>query len=64
VNGKGEASTLVQEMRLRDLIWYYNYTRMTPDIFDQLLSLVGPIIQKQETTNFACNSITNNIKVC
>ncbi|KYN50030.1 hypothetical protein ALC62_00057 [Cyphomyrmex costatus] len=46
---KGEASALVQEMRFGDLNWYYNYTRMTPNTFDKLLYLVGPIIQKQDT---------------
>lgn len=46
---RGEASTLVQEMRLGDLNWYCNYTRMTPNIFERLLHLVGPIIKKQET---------------
>lgn len=46
---KSEASTLVKEMSLRDLTWYYNYTRMLPERFMELLELVGPIVQKQET---------------
>lgn len=46
---RGEASTLVQEMRFRDLVWYYNYTRMMPESFDELLNLIEPIIRKQET---------------
>ncbi|XP_071652226.1 uncharacterized protein [Temnothorax longispinosus] len=46
---RGEASILVQEMRFRDVVWYYNYTRMMPDSFDELLNLIEPIIRKQET---------------
>jgi len=42
---KREASTMVQEMTE----WYYNYTRMMPESFDELLNLVEPIIRKQET---------------
>ncbi|XP_024886829.1 protein ANTAGONIST OF LIKE HETEROCHROMATIN PROTEIN 1-like [Temnothorax curvispinosus] len=36
-------------MRFRDVVWYYNYTRMMPDSFDELLNLIEPIIRKQET---------------
>lgn len=32
-----------------DLEWYYNYTRMMPESFNELLNLVEPIIRKQET---------------
>lgn len=46
---RSEASSLVQEIRLHDLDWYYNYTRMTPECFDELLILIEPIIRKQET---------------
>lgn len=46
---RGEGSALVQEIRLEDSLWYYNYTRMTPEYFDILLNLVKPFIQKQET---------------
>lgn len=48
---KREASTMVQEIRFRDLEWYYNYTRMMPESFDELLNLVEQIIRKQ-VTNF------------
>lgn len=46
---RGEASILVQEMHLRNVVWYYNYTRMMLDSFDELLHLIESIIQKQET---------------
>lgn len=40
---------LVHEMRLQNDETFFNYTRMTPNIFDNLLSKVGPVIQKIET---------------
>ena len=46
---KGEYHSLIQEMRLSDHESFYKYFRMTPQRFDHLLSLVGPLISHQET---------------
>ncbi|KAK4887075.1 hypothetical protein RN001_003346 [Aquatica leii] len=38
---------LIQEMRLGDTENFFNYTRMSVDQFDLLLSWVGPVIKKR-----------------
>lgn len=42
----GHFEKLFQEMRMHDQEKFFNFTRMTPKIFDDLLSLVGPLITK------------------
>lgn len=46
----GEFHSLIQEMRLFDHDVFYRYFRMMPSWFDQLLSLVDPRIQCQDTS--------------
>ena len=48
---KGEYHALIQEMRLADHESFCKYFRMTPSMFDSLLSMVGPAIS-QKRTNF------------
>ena len=43
----GEYQTLLKEMRENDHESFYKYFRMTPARFDQLLSLVGPMLSKK-----------------
>jgi len=45
----GEYHRLVQELRL-DSTRFQQYFRMTPTKFDELLSLVGPLIQREDTS--------------
>ena len=45
---QGDYYNLLEEMRLTDTEKYFNYLRMTPEMFDELLSAVGPIIAKNE----------------
>lgn len=46
---QGASEQLVREMRLHDDESFFNYTRMTMVQFDRLLTLVGPLILKQNT---------------
>lgn len=39
----------MHEMKLENDEMFFNYMRMTPNMFDNLLSKVGPLIQKAET---------------
>ncbi|KAJ8945479.1 hypothetical protein NQ314_009232 [Rhamnusium bicolor] len=48
-NRLGASSTLLKELSLEDKEAYKNHLRMTPEKFDELLSIVGPKIQKQST---------------
>ncbi|KAM7309951.1 protein ALP1-like [Ixodes scapularis] len=45
----GEFHQLVRYMRLDDGSDFFRYFRMTPQRFDHLLSLVGPLLQKKAT---------------
>ena len=45
----GAFHALVQELKAEDINGYKNFLRMRPETFDQLLHLVGPVIQKQDT---------------
>ena len=44
--GQGYYYNLVEEMRLCDTESFSNFHRMNPQAFDELLAIVGPIIQK------------------
>ncbi|XP_035223705.1 protein ALP1-like [Stegodyphus dumicola] len=46
---QGDAGNLIEEMRLNDIESFFNYFRMTPSQFDELLALVGPSIQKRNS---------------
>ena len=49
----GEYHTLISEMRLVDHESFHKYFHMSPMMFDDLLSRIGPAITKQ-TTQFQC----------
>lgn len=46
----GEFHHLVQELRLYDEKTHFGYFRMTKERFDQLLTLIGPLIQRSDTS--------------
>lgn len=52
----GHFNNLINEMRLHDTEGFKNFHRMTPEMFDALLHMVGPAIQKHEA--FTVNPIT------
>jgi len=49
-NEQGDGKQLINEMRFLDAESHFKYCRMTIDVFDELLSIVGPTIQKTLTT--------------
>ena len=46
---QGHYSKLITEMRLQDHTMHFNYFRMLPSVFDDLLNLVGPSLTKQRS---------------
>lgn len=46
----GHYSNLVSEMRLTNVEGFTNFHRMTPEMFDSLLHIVGPSLVKNNTT--------------
>lgn len=44
---QGANNNLVREMEFQDHEMFYNYCRMSAEMFDQLLSIIGPFIEKQ-----------------
>lgn len=46
---QGDWHNLVREMQLQNDKTYFNYMRMPPTMFDNILSRVGPLITKQKT---------------
>jgi len=46
---QGASDNLVVEMQLDDPDKYFNYFRMSHKTFEELLRLVGPHIEKQDT---------------
>ncbi|XP_025997174.2 uncharacterized protein LOC113005615, partial [Solenopsis invicta] len=44
---QGDSDNLLVEMRLTDSQKYFNYLRMSPTIFNELLNIVGLLIEKQ-----------------
>ena len=46
---KGEFHLLVRDLRLHDHEYFFKYFRMSPTVFEELLSFVSPIIVKQST---------------
>ena len=43
---QGYYNNLIAEMRLNDRESFKNFHRMTPKVFDDLLYIIGPMIQK------------------
>lgn len=46
---QGDGNHLIEEMRLSDTEVHFQYTRMTRVVFDELLTKVGPKIEKLAT---------------
>ena len=46
---KGEFHLLVQDMKLFDHMYLFQYFRMTPSVFEKLLHLVGPFLTRKST---------------
>jgi len=44
---QGASDNLVKEIEFVDLEMFYNYCRMSTEMFDQLLHIVGPRIEKR-----------------
>lgn len=44
---QGDRDNLIIEMELQDQEMLYNYCRMSKELFDHLLSIVGPLLEKQ-----------------
>ncbi|KYQ46677.1 hypothetical protein ALC60_01018 [Trachymyrmex zeteki] len=55
---QGASDNLVVEMQTTDREKFFNYFRMTPELFEELLSLVGPLIEKQELCRVPISSRT------
>ena len=45
----GHYHRLMYELRYEDLASYFNFLRVPPDMFDELLGRLGPLIAKQDT---------------
>ena len=43
---KGEFNMLVKDLRLHDELFFFKYFRMSPAIFEELLTWIAPYIQK------------------
>lgn len=43
----GQYETLMQELRAEDVGSFKRYLRITPDMFDEILQRVSPVIQKK-----------------
>lgn len=44
---QGDRDYLIKEMELQDQEMFYNYCRMSKELFDHLLNIVGPLLEKQ-----------------
>lgn len=55
---QGASDNLVVEMQTTDREKFFNYFRMTPELFEELLTLVGPRIEKQELCRIPISSRT------
>ena len=45
----GHYHQLMEELRLDDQVSFYNFLRITPPMFDELLQRIIPLIEKQDT---------------
>lgn len=55
---QGASDNLVIEMQTTDREKFFNYFRMTPELFEELLTLIGPRIEKQELCRIPISSRT------
>jgi hypothetical protein len=49
-NEFGVGSTLLRELRIESAADYQKYLRVSPDLFEDLLSMIGMKISKQDTS--------------
>ena len=49
----GHYPRLMRELRMEDTTSFFNYLRMQPAMFEEILNRVGPRIQKKDTNTFA-----------
>ena len=57
---RGEWEYLFHELSNDDREYYYRYLRMSPERFEHLFNLVGPLIAKQDT-NYRKGIPTKNV---
>ena len=57
---RGEWENLLCELSNDDREYYYRYLRMSPERFEHLFNLVGPLIAKQDT-NYRKGIPTKNV---
>ena len=50
----GHYHRLMRELNMEDTILFFNYLRMQPAMFDEILKRVGPRIQKKDTNSRKC----------
>jgi len=55
---QGASNNLIVEMQLSDEEKYFNYLRMSPTMFNELLTIVGPRIEKQKVVRNPINAET------
>ena len=60
---QGASNNLVREMEFEDNEMFYNYCRMSVEMFHQLLCIVGPLIEKQHVIRDPISSRTR-LLVC
>ena len=47
--GRGQYNTLTEELRIHDRARFKNYTRLSPEMFDEVLERLIPRLQRQDT---------------
>ncbi|KAK0139803.1 Protein ALP1-like [Merluccius polli] len=62
-NQRGEFHSLVQELRL-DSLRFEQYFRMPPEYFDELLSKVGPLITRADTSFRSAIDPAERLAIC
>lgn len=53
---KGEFRRIMLELKLCDEEWFFRYTRMTVQLFEELVILVGPSLKKNSIKKPICPS--------
>ena len=59
----GHNARLMEELRVEDPQSFFNYPRMKPAMFDELVQRVGPRIEKHDT-KMRKDSPSNEIRMC
>ena len=63
-NNKGEYHLLVKDLQLHDHEYFFRCFRMSPILFEQLLTLIGPVIQKATTKMREPIGVSERLCVC